>query len=140
MGVQTDPEAYQKGYDDAMRAAAGGQGPSSAGASVEARTHTGTNAKARTSGRDISGKVERGIGFAFGWLILFPLFMGLLFGSMSWFFGGSFTAVAVGAGGVFFVIALFMGVVITGFRLFLALWPVLIVGGVIAIAVVKLLG
>jgi hypothetical protein len=48
--------------------------------------------------------------------------------------------VAVGAGGVFFVIALFMGVVITGFRLFLALWPVLIVGGVIAIAVVKLLG
>jgi hypothetical protein len=25
MGIQTDPEAYKKGYDDAMRAAAAGQ-------------------------------------------------------------------------------------------------------------------
>jgi hypothetical protein len=127
MGIQADPEAYQKGYDDAMRAAAGGLGSTS---------------PASTSGRDIGGKVERGIGFAFGWLILFPLLMGLLSGSISWFLGidGGFTGWAVGGAGVFFVIALFMGVVIVGFRLFIALWPVLIVGAGIAFAVVKLLG
>jgi hypothetical protein len=142
MGIQADPEAYKKGYDDAMRAAAGGQGASSSGPSTEPRTKTSKKAKAVPSGRDIGGKVERGIGFAFGWLILFPLFMGLLSGSMSWFFGvdGGFTAWAVGGAGIFFIIALFMGVVVVGFRLFVALWPVVIVGGGIAIAVVKLLG
>ena len=72
MGIQADPEAYQKGYDDAMRAAAGGQGSTSPDASTRARTKTSKRTKASTSGRDLGGKVERGIGFAFGWLILFP--------------------------------------------------------------------
>jgi hypothetical protein len=142
MGVQTDPEAYQKGYDDAMRAAAGGQGSAIVGASTSTGTKTGQKAKRSTSGHDIGGKVQRGIGFAFGWLILFPVFMGLLFGSMAWFFevDGGFTAWALASGGVFFAIALFMGVVVVGFRLFVALWPVVIVGGGIAIIAVKVLG
>jgi hypothetical protein len=46
MGIQADPEAYQKGYDDAMRAAAGGQGSTSPDASTRARTKMSKRTKA----------------------------------------------------------------------------------------------
>jgi hypothetical protein len=111
--------------------------------SASVTTKPSTKARASTNGRDIGGKVERGIGFAFGWLILFPVFMGLMAGVVSWFFGSDFQGfqtAAVAVGGLAFVFALFAGVAIVGFRLFLALWPVLIVGAVIAIVVTKLLG
>lgn len=135
MGVQTDPEAYQKGYDDAMRAA-------SQVSPVSTSTTVGTaGTKAKASGRhDMGGKVQRGIGTAFGWLILFPVFMGLMFGAISFVVGLSFTTWALAGGGLAFLFALFAGLAIVGWRLFIALWPVLLVGGIIAVAVVKLVG
>lgn len=130
MGNPDDFEAYQKGYEDAMRAA--GQGSSGAPPSP--------TPKVARSGRDIGGMVGQGIGTAFGWLILFPVFVGLMCGMIAWILGLGFEAWAIGAGGLAFLFALFAGAVLVGWRLFLALWPVVLVVGAVIVIVVKLLG
>lgn len=125
-----DFDAYQKGYEDAMIAA--GQGSASARAS--------TKAKAGPSGRDIGGTVGRGLGTAIGWLVLFPVFMGLMAGSIAWVLGLGFTSWAFGVAGLAFLFALFAGAAIVGWRLFLALWPVVLVVVLVVVIVRSLMG
>ena len=135
MSQPGDSEAYLKGYEDAMRVATRGK----EAASTTGTPGTSPSASARTSGRDIGGKVQRGIGTAIGWLILFPLFVGLLAGSIFWLGGHDFANWAVAWGGGAFLFALFAGAVIVGFQLFVRLWPLVIVVVIAAVLVKKLM-
>jgi hypothetical protein len=95
-----------------------------------------TGAPASKSG--LGAKIGTAIGSAFGWLVLFPIFMGLMGGSIGWFLGLPFEECAIVMGGVAFGFAAFAGIVIVGWKVFINLWPVLLVVGGIAIAVKKL--
>jgi hypothetical protein len=135
MSTSGDPEAYAKGYEDAMHAA----GTPAASPPTAATTASTTKKAGASGGRDISGKLQRGIGTAIGWLIVFPLGVGLLGGAIFWALGFDFTTWAVACGGVAFLIAAFMLVVRVGWTVFINLWPVLLVVGVVALIIIKLL-
>jgi hypothetical protein len=125
MSYPEDREAYVKGYEDAMRAAGQPQTPES----MKPREET------RVGDRDLGGAVQRGIGTAIGWLILFPIVTGLLLGGFAWLLGGDFSSWALVWGGLAFVFALFAGLFVLGWRLLLALWPIVLVGVVVLIVV-----
>jgi hypothetical protein len=130
MSDPDDFEAYQKGYEDAMIAAG----------EARPRSSVGESRRARRAGRDIGHRIGEQVGYAFGWLILFPLFVALMAGSISWVLGLGFITGALFFGVIAFGFALFTGVVLVGFRLFLALWPVVIVVLIVVVLLVKLLG
>lgn len=122
MSRSEDFEAYQKGYEDAMRAAGRADAPRSESRHPRPRRH------------DLRARIEAGAGFAFGWLVLFPLFMGLAVGGLAWLLGGDFVLWALVWGVLALLFAVFAGAAIVGFRLFLRFWPLVI--GVIVLVVV----
>ena len=66
-------------------------------------------------GRNLGERVGEGIEFAIGWLIGFPVVMGLTFGSVAWLFGQDFASWALFWGGLMFLFALFAGASSWGF-------------------------
>jgi hypothetical protein len=146
MTETSDREAYLKGYEDATRSVTGGGAAATVTppaptvpppTSMDGTSTTGTPARKRGGG--FGEKLQKGIGFAFGWLILFPVFFGLVGGCFSWLSGDAFfgTWAAIFAG-VAFAVALFTGIVLVGWKVFINLWPVLLVVAGIAFAVKKL--
>jgi hypothetical protein len=125
MSYPEDREAYVQGYEDAMRAA----GQAQTAESMKPREET------RTGDRDVGGTFQRGIGTAIGWLVLFPIVMGVLLGGFAWLLGGDFSTWALIWGGLAFVFALFAGLFMLGWRLLLALWPIVLLGAVVLIVV-----
>ena len=144
MTETSDREAYLKGYEDATRSVTGGGAAPTVTppaptvpppTSMDGTSTTGTPARKRGGG--FGEKLQRGIGFAIGWLILFPVFFGLVGGSISWLLGDDFGTWALIFAGVAFAFALFAGIVLVGWKVFINLWPVLLVVGGIAFAVKK---
>ena len=132
MSYPDDLEAYQKGYEDAMRAAGEGRTPAS--------TSPGTGPTTGTGADTVGRKVGSGLAYAFGWLIAAPILLGGLAGGIAWLLGGDFGAAALVVGGIAFVFLLFAGVVIVGWRLFLTFWPVVVLAVIVWVIVRAVLG
>ena len=127
MSSPDDFEAYQKGYEDAM-IAAGERPPASPSTSTT------------PSGGDVGRKVGYGLAYAFGWLIVTPILVGVLAGGIAWLLGGDFEAAALVFGGLMFVFLLFAGVVIVGWRLLLRFWPIVVLAVIVWVIVRAVLG
>lgn len=129
MSDTDDTEAYLRGYEDAMHAAGRG----------DARL-TGETARATPTGEPSFGqRIRYGLGFAFGWLILFPVSVGIV-GGVVGFFLGDFVTGALLMGGIAFAFALFVGAGVLGVTLLLRFLPLVILIIVVVVTLRKLLG
>jgi hypothetical protein len=141
MAYPDDLEGYQKGYEDAMRAA--GSASASVSATTSSSATPSTTAKSGTKSRDLGGKFARGTGTVIGYLVGFPFLVFLITGTFALLFTQSFDAfVTVGLffGGLAFLFALFVGVVKVGFRVFIEAWPIILVVVIAAVIVTKAMG
>jgi hypothetical protein len=130
MDYPDDFEAYQKGYEAAIRAA---------GNPLSGAAARGARRRANAAVNERGGEIQRGLGFAFGWLILFPVFFALVGGSVGWVVGLGFVPGALFFGLIAFAFAVFAGAALVGWRLFVAFWPVVIVAVVVFVVATKLL-
>lgn len=138
MTAPDSDEAYQKGYEDAMRAA--GQGVAATSASASTKAGTTASTKGSTGSRNIGGKVATATGTVIGYLVGFPFLVFLIAGTFALFFTQNFDAfVTVGLffGGLAFLFALFVGVVKVGFRVFIEAWPIILVVVIVAVILTK---
>jgi hypothetical protein len=134
MGPTDNYDDYQKGYEDAMRAASGSEAVVSSSASTSPSPTTSTSTVPASYSR-----VQQRIGTTLGLLVAFPLVAALIGG----IFGlavGNFTGGALLFGGLAFVFALFVGAIWMGIRLIRWWLPLAIVAMIVYIIVTKSTG
>ena len=140
-----DRESYVKGCEDAMRmipaqevapAPAPPEPPYGIPPDAPAPESTFMR-KAPSRARLIGDWAGTAFATALGWLVLFPLGIGLMVGCIAWVLsdGAEFQTPAVAAAGLMFLFAVFAGAFIVGWKVFINFWPIVLVVVGIVIAV-----
>jgi hypothetical protein len=106
-----DTESYEKGYADAMRAV--GRPPAKPAPKPAPKLKHATAVS-------VAGQ-------ALGYLVVFPVFVGLVFGLSGAAFGGSFDTWFLVWGGLAFAFGLVLALVKLGVFAFVRAWPLVVV-------------